>query len=44
MFVADLSAADVVVDKYPSGTLVTTLGSANGLSVPSGVATFPYQL
>jgi hypothetical protein len=31
----------VLVVKYPSGTLVTTLGSGNGLSDPAGVATYP---
>jgi hypothetical protein len=43
VYVADPGASDVVVDKYPSGTAVTTLGSANGLSDPAGVATTPYQ-
>lgn len=43
MFVADPGAADVSVNKYPSGTLITTLGSSNGLSDPAGVATRPFQ-
>jgi len=43
MFVADPGAADVAVDKYPSGTAVKTLGSANGLSDPYGVAALPFQ-
>jgi hypothetical protein len=38
VFVADPSAADVVVDKYPTGSSYTTLGSSNGLSEPTGVA------
>lgn len=33
--------ANVLVDEYPSGTAVTTLGSANGLSNPVAVATYP---
>jgi hypothetical protein len=39
VFVADPSAANVVVDKYPTGSSYTTLGSSNGLSDPAGVAT-----
>ena len=42
MFVADVGNAAVFVQNYPSGSLVTTLGAANGLSDPAGVATFPY--
>lgn len=42
MFVADPCNANVVIDNYPSGTLVTTLGAANGLSDPAGIATYPY--
>jgi hypothetical protein len=38
MFVADVANANVVVDNYPSGSTITTLGSANGLSDPAGVA------
>lgn len=34
VFVADASAANVQVLKYPSGTNVVTLGSSNGLSLP----------
>jgi hypothetical protein len=43
VFVADQANFDVVVDNYPSGSNVTTLGSANGISQPYGVATNPYQ-
>jgi hypothetical protein len=43
LFVSDIKNHDVVVDRYPSGTNVTTLGNANGLSNPNGVATFPFQ-
>ena len=43
VFVADPANANVVVDNYPSGTNVTTLGSGNGLSDPAGVATNPFQ-
>ncbi|HVN68958.1 MAG TPA: hypothetical protein VMU38_04845 [Candidatus Binatia bacterium] len=42
LFTADVGLAEVVVDKYPSGTPITTLGSGNGLSDPAGVATTPY--
>jgi len=35
---ADVVKAEVFVDKYPSGSSYTTLGSANGLSDPAGVA------
>lgn len=38
LFVADVVKAEVFVDKYPSGTSYTTLGPANGLSDPAGVA------
>jgi hypothetical protein len=38
LFVADPAAADVVVDKYPSGSSYATLGSSHGLSDPAGVA------
>jgi len=38
LFVADVVKAEVFVDKYPSGSSYTTLGSANGLSDPAGVA------
>lgn len=43
MFVADDAAAEVFVVSYPSGTPVTTLGSANGLSDPAGVAAYPFE-
>jgi hypothetical protein len=35
-YVVDLGTATVDVLKYPSGASVATLGSANGLSLPSG--------
>jgi hypothetical protein len=41
IFIADLANSDVLVDKYPSGTNVTTIGAANGLDGAAGVATFP---
>ena len=41
IFIADPSSdADVLVDKYPSGGRIATLGSKNGLTDPSGVATY----
>jgi len=43
IFIADPSDADILVDKYPSGTPITTLGSAQGFSDPAGVATYPYE-
>jgi hypothetical protein len=43
IFVASPNLEEVQVLDYPSGSAVTTLGSANGLSLPYGVATFPYQ-
>jgi hypothetical protein len=43
VFVADVANANVPVDNYPSGSNVTTLGAANGISDPAGVATNPYQ-
>jgi hypothetical protein len=43
MFVTDPANSDVKVLKYPGGSPVTTLGAANGLSIPSGVATNPFQ-
>lgn len=41
IFIAQVDDDDVLVDDYPSGTNVTTLGSANGLSDPAGVAAYP---
>jgi hypothetical protein len=41
IYIADLGSGDVLVDKYPSGTNLTTIGSANGLDGAAGVATFP---
>jgi hypothetical protein len=41
LYVADPGNADVAVVSYPSGTLITTLGAANGLSDPAGVAAYP---
>jgi len=43
LFIADVNDAEVFVDKYPSGTEVTVLNSANGLSDPAGVATYPFE-
>ncbi len=34
-YVTDLGAGDVQVLEYPSGTLIATLGAANGLTLPS---------
>jgi hypothetical protein len=42
IFIAQAADDDVLVDDYPSGTNVSTLGSANGLSDPAGVATYPF--
>jgi hypothetical protein len=41
LYVADYGAASVTVMSYPSGTLVTTLGIANGLTDPQGIAAGP---
>jgi DNA-binding beta-propeller fold protein YncE len=41
IFVADPINASVTVLSYPGGTLLQTLGSANGLSDPVGVAAYP---
>ena len=41
LYIADNLSNVVAVVKYPSGTAITTLGSAQGLSSPSGVAVFP---
>jgi hypothetical protein len=38
LFSANYGSATVTVYSYPSGTLVTTLGSSNGISVAEGVA------
>jgi len=43
LFIDDVNDAEVFVDKYPSGTEVTVLNSANGLSDPAGVATYPFE-
>ncbi|MBV9646333.1 MAG: hypothetical protein JO043_02595 [Candidatus Eremiobacteraeota bacterium] len=43
VFVADPQNRDVVVDNYPSGTNVTTLGSSNGLNDPAGPAVNPVE-
>ena len=43
MFVTDIGAKTVSVLSYPGGGLITTLGSAQGLSRPYGVATYPYE-
>jgi hypothetical protein len=41
IFVADVGNANVQVLTYPAGSLLQTLGSANGLSDPAGVAAYP---
>lgn len=38
IYIADLLNADVQVNSYPGGSLITTLGSGNGLGDPAGVA------
>jgi hypothetical protein len=43
LFVADAGTAEVYVISFPGGTLTKTLNSSNGLSLPYGVATYPYQ-
>lgn len=43
MFVADVAFGIVWVQDYPSGAVVTTLGSGSGLVDPAGVASFPFQ-
>jgi hypothetical protein len=41
LFNADSGSATVTVYKYPSGTLVTTLGSGNGITEAEGVGESP---
>src|SRR5665213_207281 len=41
LFNANNASANVTVYKYPSGTLVTTLGSGNGISTAEGVSDSP---
>jgi hypothetical protein len=41
LFNVDTGAETVTIYKYPSGTLVTTLGTANGITNPAGVADSP---
>jgi hypothetical protein len=41
IFIAQPNTNTVVVDTYPAGTTVATLGSTNGLAEPAGVAAFP---
>jgi len=43
LFIADAGTAEVYVVSFPAGTLLKTLGASNGLSLPYGVATWPYQ-
>ena len=40
VFIADPASDVLLVDKYPSGAHVATLGSKNGLTQPSGVGTY----
>ena len=40
LFIADPANADVLVVHYPSGSSYLTLGAANGLSDPAGVAAY----
>jgi hypothetical protein len=42
LFIADPSTDNVDVVKFPSGTLVTQINSSKGLSLPYGVATYPF--
>ncbi len=39
----DASTGDVLVDTFPSGTPITTLGNAQGIEIAAGVASFPFQ-
>lgn len=41
IFIAEPNTNDVLVDRYPSGAHVATLGADNGLTEPAGVAAFP---
>ncbi|MBV9027244.1 MAG: hypothetical protein JO311_01390 [Candidatus Eremiobacteraeota bacterium] len=43
LFIADAGTAEVYVVNYETGALDTTLGSANGLSLPYGVATYKFD-
>jgi hypothetical protein len=43
IYIADASTGDVLVDKFPSGTPITTLQGAQGISIAAGVATYPFQ-
>jgi hypothetical protein len=42
VFITDDYGGVVLVDTYPAGTPVTTLGSSDGIAGPGGVAAFPY--
>lgn len=41
LYIAEPNTNDVLVDTYPAGATIAKLGTANGLSEPGGVATFP---
>jgi hypothetical protein len=43
LYIADPDMADVLVDSFPAGKTVKTLGAAQGLTDPAGVATYPFQ-
>ncbi|MBV8531232.1 MAG: hypothetical protein JO104_07930 [Candidatus Eremiobacteraeota bacterium] len=43
IFILDLEGkGDILVATYPTGKILTTLGSSNGLYSPQGLATYPY--
>jgi hypothetical protein len=44
LFIADAGTGEVYVVSFQAGSLLKTLNSSNGLSLPYGVATYPYQL
>ncbi|MBV8725119.1 MAG: hypothetical protein JO078_07195 [Candidatus Eremiobacteraeota bacterium] len=43
LFIADAGTAEVYVLNYTNDSLVTTLNSSNGLSLPYGVATYKFK-
>jgi hypothetical protein len=42
IFIAQPNKFNVLVDKYPSGAKIATLGKKNGLDGPLGVAVYPF--
>ncbi len=43
LFIADAGTGEVYIVTFPGGTLTKTLNSSNGLSLPYGVASYPFE-